>query len=329
MYHQVVPTLTYEGEYIYYFFKDAYSLSGDYIIYYLFGPIIGTVCVVGFLVLIIVSSAFSVVFFTKSFTDEKYLNKFTKASLTTYFAYICFVATFNWIMGYVLSSSGASIGLKLNGATVAGIVLTTIAMLTTLVFHVLCRTKRVNQHYIKSGVLTLLVLIFGAVALGLLSAPLVNINYSSYVNYTYSYGVLYIATYLYTRALYVASGVGSEFFPYYISTVAIIVAVLVATILFMFYFINMIKDLLVDFDQERSKRIYNSGMSCGILLIAIGVLQIVLHYSTIGYLFSADSFGLVVPIFTILLGIIFIVITVLSKKLLKTDNEVQNAQVTQ
>lgn len=313
---------------IYYFFSDAFKAipdSSPVYSYGLIGPVLGLIAVILGLGGTVIVTIFGVREFVR-FLQKKEHN-LQKYSVISLFTYLGFVVLYMMNMATSMSSSGVTISIILNGATIAGIVLGSVFMLASIVLNLIVRgsIKQNIKAYLINAISTAVFTILTIVSIPLIGKGIITISSATGSPYTlttsigingYSSSMFNFATSIY----YGSDDLWDEFVMNFVSNTIFIVVLFMLVILFVYSLIQCLKNTITNFGFETKKQSIIYGVISGSSITLFSVFDLVFATTISPYFVSGDR-NLVIPIVLMFLGLLMDVCMIASYFLQKKHKD--------
>ena len=317
-----------EGYNIYYFFSDAFTTLSDtshVYSYGLIGPILGLITVILGIIGIIVVTIFGVREFI--WFVQKKNSDMSKYSVISFFTYLGFVALYMINMASIVSSGGVDVALCINGATIAGIVLGAIFMLSSIVLNLIIKggVKQNIKSYLINAISTGLFTIIAIVCVSLLGQGIITVSASGVSTssgvFGYSVNMFNIANSVYLGA----DELWSDFIMNFVANTIFIIVLFILAISFIFSLIQNVKNSLTNFGFDKKKNSLIYGIICGSSVLLFGVFDLIFSTVISSYFITGEKV-IAVPIVLIVLGLLMDACVITSYLLQKKYNNNSSAE---
>ncbi len=316
---------------LYYYFGDVFTLFNESAseataMYGMVGPVMGTLSVTLSLIGILVVLGFSV----KAIVGyvQKKEESVTKYAALSYFVYLAAAVLFMLNIFTNVTSQGVSIGLGLDGATIAGLVLGGVFLLANVVLDAVRRgiVGDVRSYGLQSGLSSGL-LVLGIVALAFVGGPLFTIASGEIAT---SYGITEFFGLLLTfaaRYYPLSADLWSEFVVNYVGSLIMVILSLLCLIAFLVCFAFLAKELLGDFGFGLRKKAPLYGILAGSYALLAGIFELVLALLFVPFFTWSESatIGMSSSIVLLVMGALILGVSIVGK-LLCTKREEHPAE---
>lgn len=320
---------------IYYYFSDAFAFDSgifgsDYI---LPASILGLITVILAFVALVVTLGFAIKGAISYFKKKE--GDLTKYGVASYFIFVSLATLFMLFTSSSTEVSGVAASLVLNGATIAGIVIGGILLLTTLVMNALNRGIGGNlKGYLYSTISTGIMLIFGVVGLAMIGGGLTT--FKSTYDVSTTFGINDYFSLLTQNAMLLENStdtIWSEFINNYYGSLVCVIFIVIFSLIFALSFILTLKDNLADFGGRYTKNSIIRSIVGGVSLTLVGVILLIHDLVCVSHYYNEDNgftISLVLPIIIMIFGILFLAIAIANKVLDKTffGEEIEETEVT-
>lgn len=315
--------------YIYdYFSNDVYNAvfnGGDAGVYGAIGPVLGTVGVVAGLIGIVVVVILAIKAIVQCVSKKEW-SGLTSYAVLAYFVFLSSAALFMLNASSGSSAAGVDMIYVLNGATIAGIVLGAIFLVTTIVLDAVnARVVGTLRSYIVHGCSTVVIGLVGVLVLAFVGFGLLttSVSYQGVTSST-TYGLLSFSNLMYAMAsqlFYAESAIWNEFVGNFVASLFLMILTFALSAAFLIFFILTMKDTLSRFGYRFSKNTVKFGLLSGAAAVLLGLVKLILPLCIAPYFFGSANVNLAAPIMLIVFGLLIVASVLVTQMLMKkTDS---------